>query len=375
MSQDEPFEIFLTAPPGLEQSLLAEAKELDFASPKAVPGGVTVQGSWAEVWRANLCLRGAARVLARIGEFRAFHLAQLDKRARKFPWADVLRRDVPVRVEVATNRKSKIYHAGAAAQRVETAIAETLGAPITKNAADAALTVKLRIEDNLCVFSVDTSGEGLHKRGHKTAVGKAPMRENLASLFLRSCGYNGQEPVLDPMCGSGTFVIEAAEIALGLLPGRSRSFAFEQLATFDAEAWAALRAMEMARDTELRFYGSDRNSGAVEMATANAERAGVAGCTQFLQAAVSDLQRPDGPPGLVIVNPPYGARIGNKKLLFALYGALGQVLAERFSGWRVGIVTSETALAKATNLPFLPFGPPVAHGGLKVRLFQTAPLP
>jgi putative N6-adenine-specific DNA methylase len=375
MRNDETFEIFLTVAPGLEQALLDEARELGFAAPKAVPGGVTVQGGWSEVWRANLSLRGAARVLARIGEFRAFHLAQLDKRARKFPWGEVLRADVPVRVEVATNRKSKIYHAGAAAQRVEKAIAETLGAPITRDAAEAALTVKLRIEDNLCVFSVDTSGEGLHKRGHKSAVGKAPMRENLAALFLRECGYTGSEPVVDPMCGSGTFVIEAAEIAAGMLPGRNRHFAFEQLVSFDPASWEDMKQQGHARAVDQVFQGSDRNAGAVEMAAANAERAGVAENTRFLQAAVSDLQRPDGPPGLVIVNPPYGARIGNKKLLFALYGALGQVLKERFSGWRVGIVTSDTALAKATQLPFLPFGPPVAHGGLKIRLYKTDPLP
>lgn len=375
MRNDETFEIFLTIAPGLEQALLDEARELGFVAPKAVPGGVTVQGGWSEVWRANLSLRGAARVLARIGEFRAFHLAQLDKRARKFPWDEVLRADVPVRVEVATNRKSKIYHAGAAAQRVEKAIAETLGAPITRDAAEAALTVKLRIEDNLCVFSVDTSGEGLHKRGHKSAVGKAPMRENLAALFLRECGYTGSEPVVDPMCGSGTFVIEAAEIAAGMLPGRTRHFAFEQLVSFDPASWENMKQQGVARAVDQVFQGSDRNAGAVEMAAANAERAGVAENTRFLQAAVSDLQRPDGPPGLVIVNPPYGARIGNKKLLFALYGALGQVLKERFSGWRVGIVTSDTALAKATQLPFLPFGPPVAHGGLKIRLYKTDPLP
>jgi len=375
MRNDETFEIFLTVAPGLEQALLDEARELGFAGPKAVPGGVTVQGGWSEVWRANLSLRGAARVLARIGEFRAFHLAQLDKRARKFPWGEVLRADVPVRVEVATNRKSKIYHAGAAAQRVEKAIAETLGAPITRDAAEAALTVKLRIEDNLCVFSVDTSGEGLHKRGHKSVVGKAPMRENLAALFLRECGYTGSEPVVDPMCGSGTFVIEAAEIAAGMLPGRTRHFAFQQLVSFDPASWEDMKQQGIARAVDQVFQGSDRNAGAVEMAAANAERAGVAENTRFLQAAVSDLQRPDGPPGLVIVNPPYGARIGNKKLLFALYGALGQVLKERFSGWRVGIVTSDTALAKATQLPFLPFGPPVAHGGLKIRLYKTDPLP
>ncbi|EBA15984.1 hypothetical protein RSK20926_05212 [Roseobacter sp. SK209-2-6] len=375
MSEIETFEIFLTVAPGLEAALLSEVRAAGFQQPKSVPGGVTIQGGWADVWRANLQLRGAARVLARIGSFRAFHLAQLDKRARKFPWGDVLRKDVPLRVETVTNKKSKIYHAGAATQRVEKALVESFGATLSK---EASLVLKLRIDDNNCQFSVDTSGEGLHKRGHKSAVGKAPMRETLAALFLRECGYDGTEPVVDPMCGSGTFVIEAAEIAQGLLAGRSRSFAFEDLANFDAEAFNALR-LELDQSGGLaagpRFYGSDRNAGAVEMAAANAERAGVQEVTSFVQRAVSDLERPEGPPGLVIVNPPYGARIGNKKLLFALYGALGQVLRERFSGWRVGIVTSDNALAKATALPFLPVGAPVAHGGLKIRLFKTDPLP
>ncbi len=364
------FEIFLAAPPGLEPVLLDETREAGFAGAKAVPGGVEFDGGWPDVWRANLELRGASRVLARIGSFRAFHLAQLDKRARKFPWGDVLRPDVPVKVE-AVCRKSKIYHAGAAAQRIERAIEETLGAP---SGGAGALKLMVRIEDNLVTFSLDTSGDLLHKRGHKEAVGKAPMRETLASLFLRQAGYRGTEPVADPMCGSGTFVIEAAEMALGLQAGRARRFAFEQFAGYDPEAFAALRRSGPERDTTHCFQGSDRNAGAVEMATANADRAAVDGCTRFLQAAAGDFTPPPGAPGLVMVNPPYGARIGNKKLLYALHGSLGQVLMERCSGWRVGIVTSEGGLSRATGLPFLPPGPPVPHGGLKVRLYQTAPL-
>ena len=370
MTQTDPFEIFLVVQPGLEQVLAEEARALGFAKPKPVPGGVETSGNWAEVWRANLQLRGVTRVLVRIGSFRVFHLAQLDKRARKFPWAETLRKDVPLRVEV-TCKKSKIYHAKAAAQRVEKALAEELGAPLDPK---AELCVRVRIEDDLCTISVDSSGEMLHKRGHKAAVGKAPMRESMAALFLRQAGYAGQEPVVDPMCGSGTFVIEAAEIAAGLHPGRSRSFAFENLASFDAKAWEEMRAGGVAQSTDLRFYGSDRNTGAIDMSRANAERSGVADLTQFTPHAVSDLQRPDGPPGLVIVNPPYGGRIGNKKLLYALYASFGTVLKERFTGWRAAIITTEAGLAKATNLPLLPPGPPVAHGGLKVRLFQTGRL-
>ena len=371
---DTSFEIFMVAPPGLEPQLRQEVQGLGYKAAKQVPGGVTVEGGWPDVWRLNLLCRGATRVLARIGEFRAFHLAQLDKRSRKFPWAEVLRPDVSIRVEV-TCKKSKIYHAGAAKQRIEKAIAETLGAEVSDK---GQVQIKARIDDNLVTFSVDTSGESLHKRGHKAAVGKAPMRETLAALFLRAAGFDGREPVLDPMCGSGTFVIEAAEQALGLSAGRARRFAFQDLVTFDENQWSRAKAEVLApvdNLSDLTFRGSDRNEGAIANSTANADRAGVAMLTEFTHAAVSDLQRPDGPPGLVIVNPPYGTRIGNKKLLFALHGALGEVLKERFSGWRVGIVTSDAALVRATGLPFLQPGPPVPHGGLKVKLYQTAPLP
>ncbi|WP_179380084.1 THUMP domain-containing class I SAM-dependent RNA methyltransferase [Jannaschia marina] len=367
------FEIFLMAPPGLEPVLAEEAAEAGFPAPKVVPGGVTFEGGWPDAWRANLVLRGAGRVLARIGAFRAFHLAQLDKRSRKFDWCAVLRPDVPVRVEVATNRKSKIYHARAAQQRIETAITEELGAPI---APDAPVTIRARIDDNLVTLSVDTSGGLLHKRGAKEAVGKAPLRETMAALFLRQCGFRGTEPVLDPMCGSGTFVIEAAEMAAGLAPGRARDFAFTQLASFDAGPWEALRAaLPAPRATDLRFHGSDRDAGAFAAARANAARAGVGDLVDFRKAAAGDITPPEGPPGLVIVNPPYGLRIGQRKPLFALHAALGRALRERFGGWRVGLVTTDAGLAGATELPFLPTGRPVPHGGLRVTLHRTDSLP
>ncbi|HEV8392490.1 MAG TPA: class I SAM-dependent RNA methyltransferase [Dongiaceae bacterium] len=373
MGAGDEFEIFLVTAPGFESVLCAEARAKSFKDPKPVLGGVTVKGGWPEVWRANLEIRGAARVLARIAEFRAMHLAQLDKRARKVPWAEILRRDVPFRVE-ASCRKSRIYHQGAAAQRIRTAIRDQLGAP---DSADAELCIKARIDDDLCTISVDSSGESLHKRGHKEEVAKAPMRENLAALFLRQCGYDGTEPVVDPMCGSGTFVIEAAEIAAGLDPGRSRSFAFEQLASFDAAAWQRLRAKARGADSgrpAVWFHGSDHDAGAVRMSRANAARAGVAELTEFKQQTIGDLAAPDGPPGLVIVNPPYGTRIGDLKHIGALYRALGKSLAARFAGWRVGLVTNEASLAEATGLPFAPPAGPISHGGLRVTLFQTGPL-
>ena len=371
MKPTDHFEIFLATAPGLEAVLWEEVKSLRFRAAKQVPGGVTVNGNWRDTWRANLEVRGANKVLARIGSFRVFHLTELEKRARHVPWSNVLRADVPFRVE-ATCRTSKIYHSGAAAQRIEKAIRDTLGAEPAK---DAPIVVMARIENDLCTISVDTSGELLHKRGFKVAVAKAPMRETMAALFLRQCGYVGEEPVVDPMCGSGTFVIEAAEIAMGLKPGRERPFAFEQLATFDGEVWNEMRRAPAAEKPAFRFYGSDRDAGAIEMSRANAARAGVSDLVNFQQHAVSDLVPPTGPPGLVIANAPYGGRIGDKKRLEALYRSLGETLRTRFSGWRVGLITNEPWLAKATGLPFLPTTAPVAHGGMRVTLFRTDPLP
>jgi len=373
MTENDEFEIFLVATPGLEDALLAEARERGFRDTKAVKGGVTLAGGWREVWRANLELRGATRILARIGAFRAFHLAQLDKRARKLPWKVVLRPDVAFNVE-ASCKSSRIYHSGATAQRIVRAIREELGAPASM---EAEITVMARIEDDLCTVSVDTSGVLLHKRGHKEAVNKAPMRETMAAMLLRQCGYEGTEPVVDPMCGSGTFVIEAAEIAAGLQPGRARHFTFELLATFDAHAWARMRtesATTRARTPAFKLYGSDRDAGAIAMSRANAERAGVSSLTEFRQLAISELTAPEGSPGLVIVNPPYGARLGEASHLKPLYKALGRTLLDRFKGWRVGLITTDPSLARATGLPFKPPGAPVSHGGLRVRLFQTAGL-
>ncbi len=359
------FSVFLVVAPGLEPLLAEEAQSLGFDVSGTVPGGVEMRGGWRDIWRANLELRGATRVLVRVAEFRAMHLAQLDKRSKKLPWIDWLRANVPVRVE-ATCRKSRIYHAKAAAERVENAI-RAAGIPIEPK---AGITVKLRIEDDLATFSLDTSGASLHKRGLKEQVNKAPMRETLAALFLRAAKYGGTEPVLDPMCGSGTFVIEAAEIANGLQPGRVRSFAFEQFASFNADAFKALRRNGTAQG-EPRFFGSDRDQGAIAMAGANSERAGVSDVARFSHCAIGDLTPPGGAPGLVIVNPPYGGRIGNKGMLHGLYGAFGKVVTERFRGWRVAMVTSDSGLAKSTGLGWDAPGPFVDHGGTKIRLWQS----
>jgi putative N6-adenine-specific DNA methylase len=362
----EPGVLFLVSVPGLEEALATEAKRAGFTGVTVVHGGVEVAGGLKEAARANLVLRCAVRVLWRVAAFRAMHLAQLDKRARKVAWRDWLDPGVPVKVE-ASCRSSKIYHHKAAAQRIAGAITAA-GIPVT---ADGAVVVKARIEDDLCTVSLDTTGEALHRRGHKSFVGKAPLRETMAAGFLWQMGFDGTQAVVDPMCGSGTIVLEAAEIAAGVVPGRSRSFAFEHLVGGGSEGRCPSRSPAyLGKDEGARFFGFDRDDGAIRGARGNAERAGLTDLCRFERQAVSDLMPPEGvAPGIVLTNPPYGGRIGERKLLYALYGALGRVLAERFSGWSVGIITSDRGLAQATGLGLEAIGP-VDHSGTKVWLWR-----
>jgi putative N6-adenine-specific DNA methylase len=359
-------DLFLVATPGLEDTLAQEVKRAGLKSSKTQVGGVALKGTWADMVRANRELRTCTRVLLRIGTFPATHVSQLDKRARAFPWADWLRKDVPVAIEASAS-KSKLFHTGAITQRISTAITEEFGAFVKD---DADVRILARIENDLCTLSIDTSGESLHKRGHKDKMHKAPLRETLAAAFLMQCGYTGTETIVDPMCGSGTFVIEAAEMAMGLAPGRARHFSFEHLRHHKPATFTSSPA-----STQHRFYGFDRDAGAISMANHNADRAGVSSATLFRHQHITALTPPDCATGLVILNPPYGERLGDKRELFGLYGALGKVLKQRFTGWRVGIVTSDAGLAKATTLPFLPTSKAVLNGGVRVRLFRTATLP
>lgn len=365
-------DIFCITSPGLQDLLAAEAREKGFKVTSVIPGGVTIRGDWPDVWRANLQLRGAGRVLARIEEFRALYLSQLELNTRDFAWQTVLPSGSWITVET-TCHKSKIYHAGAATERVENALSAR-GYNIARDNIDRedAISVRVRIDRDIVTLSVDTSGVPLHKRGHKEAVNKAPMRETMASMFLRAAGFKGKEPLYDPMCGSGTFVIEGAEIARRLDPGRARDFTCQSLVNFDGVAFEGMRSPP--RPAEFPVFGSDRDQGAITMSNANADRAGVDDVASFEVKSVGEVAPPHDTPGLVIANPPYGGRIGNKKPLFGLYASFGDQMKAQFKGWRVAIVTSDATLAKATGLPFLPAGPIVNHGGIKVRLWQTAPL-
>ena len=182
--------------------------------------------------------------------------------------------------------------------------------------------------------------------------------------------FDGSQVVYDPMCGSGTIVIEAAEIALGLPAGRNRTFAFMELPSFKKDEYEKLAKINQKK-IKLKFYGSDRDNGAIQNSIKNSQKANVGTSCDFKTKSISNATPPTQEPGIILVNPPYGKRVGSRKNLFALYRSLGQTLSEKFVGWHVGIITSDTGLAKATELKFLDISSAVDNGGTKVKLYET----
>lgn len=369
-------ELFAVSAPGLESFTAAELAALGLAPGAAErdddEGGVSFQGGLREIYRANLHLRTASRVLLRFGQFYAAAFSELRKKAARLPWESILRPNRPVALRV-TCHQSKLYHSGAVAERVAGAIGDRLGQPIQvvkfdESAAETPALIVVRLVNNQCTLSLDTSGAHLHRRGYRQAVAKAPLRETLAAGLLMAAGWDGSTPLLDPFCGSGTIPIEAALLARRMAPGRLRRFAFMDGPDFDAALWKSLlaEAEERICSDIPPILASDRDAGAVQMARANAQRAGVTEAIEFSQLAVSAIQPPPIP-GTVITNPPYGVRVSSGHDLRNLYDQFGKVLRQHCPGWNAAILCSDNMLLGHTALHFerrFSFN----NGGIQVQL-------
>lgn len=363
--------MFVACAPGCEELLARELQSIGVAG-AAEPGGVTVQGNDEALYAINLRSRIAGRVLLRLATFPAKTFGAIENGIQGIRFGGRLDKRAPLAVRVTCHR-SKLYHTKAVAERVYGKLGAPAAAPSHLDEDDTPPpTLLVRIDQDQCTVSLDTSGAHLHKRGYRQAVAKAPMRETLAAALLAAAGYDGSTAFVDPMCGSGTFAIEAALIAARKAPGMNRRFAFEAWQSFDQAAFRKVR--DAARRAERRppapIAASDRDSGAIDAARANAGRAGVAidlGVRPFSQA------EPPAPTGLLLTNPPYGTRIGDTSRLRDLYAALGNLSRQAFAAWRFGFVTTDAQLARAAGEGFETPAPPMAHGGLKVRLYLTSP--
>jgi putative N6-adenine-specific DNA methylase len=353
---------------------------------EAVAGGAAFRGGEPEIYRANLHLRTASRVLLRLGEYYSASFSELRAKGSRLPWARYLRPGQPVTLH-ATSHKSKLYHSDAVAERVAGAIGDHLGQPVevvkgrpegdedgpmAEGAGHAPALVIVRIVRDIVTISLDTSGALLHQRGYRLAAGKAPLRETLAAAMLLAAGWDTRAPLLDPFCGVGTLPIEAALLALNIPAGRARRFAFMDWPGFEAGQWQALvDEADGARRTEAPpLWGSDRDAGAIEAARANAERAGVGEHVRFERRAISALEAPPGP-GWIVTNPPYGVRIGEGRDLRNLYAQVGKTLRARCPGWHVAMLASDPRLARATGLRFDERRSlRLVNGGIRVTLLQ-----
>jgi putative N6-adenine-specific DNA methylase len=351
---------FAVSAPGLEPFTRQELIGLDLLpetdNQSAAAGGIEFKGELSDLYRANLQLRTASRILARLGNFfYATTFAELQKRASRLPWERFLTAGQPVALRVSSHA-SRLYHTDAVARSISSALEERLGqpSPLTRLEDEAeghsAQLIIVRLVDDKCTLSVDSSGELLHKRGYRQAVAKAPLRETLAAALLMASGWDSEAPLLDPFCGSGTIPIEAALMALKLPPGLNRRFACMDWPGFDQAAFNTLRSATSQEASMLYDPGSgpsilasDRDAGAIKMAHDNAARAGVEHLIDFKCQAVSSIQPPVGL-GWVVTNPPYGLRISAGKDLRNLYAQFGNVLRQHCPGWQVAVLCNDPIL-------------------------------
>jgi putative N6-adenine-specific DNA methylase len=376
---------FAVNAPGIEAFTALELSRLfPDAEPASEPGGVAFKGDLSALYRANLHLRTANRILARLGmPFLARTFPELQQKASRLPWERFLTPGQPVSLRV-TCHKSKLYHSDAVARTVSAALDERLGQPsLTVKADDESdqppQLVVVRLAEDRVTVSVDSSGTILHKRGYRQAVAKAPLRETLAAAILMASGWDKVSPLLDPFCGSGTIPIEAALMALGIPPGTHRRFAFMDWPDFDEQLWQSIHTSSSTvhgpssvnHDHSPTILASDRDAGAIQMARENAARAGVEDCIEFKCQAVSSITPPAlrlrSGRGWVVTNPPYGRRVRSGADLRNLYARFGDVLREKCPGWDVSVLCSDMALLGQmrlgldTTLGFV-------NGGLQVRL-------
>ena len=378
------YQLFVVSAPGMEDITAREVTELGLVQgqeARSIPGGVEFSGDLETIYRANLLLRTASRVLVRLSTFYATEFSELHRKASRLPWERYLQPGQSVALR-ATCHKSRLYHSDAVIERVLDAIASRLGAPVTLIAAaddavaddgeadNPAQLVVVRLFRNRCTVSVDSSGALLHRRGYRLATAKAPLRETLAAGMVLASGWDKHAPLLDPFCGSGTIPIEAALWARNIAPGKARDFAFMEWPDFAPDVWAKTLATAIAaeRPDVPPILASDRDAGAIRASEANAARAGVAGDIAFTCQAVSAIAPPPEP-GWVITNPPYGVRVSANKDLRNLYAQFGNVLRDKCLRWRVTFLCTDLRLIGQTRLP-VETAYVWTNGGLRVRVAQ-----
>jgi len=327
---------FAVVQPGFEKTAHAELSGMGINTGSTVEGGVEFSGRLESCYRVNIASRTVTRVLMRITDFHAENERVLFRRISAVPWELYLPADGAIGIN-ASSSASRLYHTGLiagavekgiAARRMEYGINASAGPGITQR-------IYVRIHDNRCTVSLDTTGEPLYRRGRRRYVSDAPLRETLASLILVEAGFTSYPVLFDPMCGSGTFSLEAAETAAGMLPGADREFPFMRWPAFRPAAFnhllKKLAGEEQARYRPEKIIAWDHDGKAVSTALRNICEAGLSErVTVDKKDFLLDLPEiPADKPVLIVMNPPYGKRLDDGQTE-SLYKKIGEVMRQRY---------------------------------------------
>jgi putative N6-adenine-specific DNA methylase len=378
---------FCPCPRGMEAALAEELGEIAQQSTtmkvhNQVPGGVHCSGTLVDSYRINLHSRIASRVLMRMGHSSYDNENDIYDLVLEQQWEDWFSPDHTIRVDV-TAVKSPLRSLEFTTLKIKDAICDRFRDQFNKRPSVNTKEPDMRIvgfldQRNFTVY-LDTSGEALFKRGWREETGDAPLRENLAAGMLRVAGWKPGIPLFDPMCGSGTILVEAAQMVQGIPPGARRRFAFEQFADFDRDAWQDMKAAIKPNPLPLEptIFGSDISGDMVAMTRHNLKVAGIMFDVPLKQIEAQEVKPPLDRPGILLTNPPYGERIGVRgdstmpadEMATSFYSALGTTLKQRFAGWTVFLFTADLSLPKLLRLKEAR-KTPFFNGALECRLFR-----
>jgi putative N6-adenine-specific DNA methylase len=340
----------------------------------AVGGGVQFGGDFFLCYRANLESRVASRILWQVSADRYRDEDDIYRGAYALPWTNWFDAARTIRVDVSAT-KSPLTSLNFVTLKIKDALCDKIlrltGRRPSVDTHQPDIPIQAHLTDRDFTLYLDTTGEPLFKRGKRIAAGEAPLRENLAAGILRLAGWEPGTPLLDPMCGSGTFLLEAALMALDIAPGLGRHFTFEKFKNFDGRRWRELLQRSQARQrpkTPLAIYGSDLSADALKAARANLAACGLEKLVSLKQANVLEIVAP-AKEGIIVTNPPYGVRLGEQRDLAEFYPKLGDALKKNFAGWRAYILSADMRLPKLIRLAASK-RTPLFNGALECRLFE-----
>ena len=367
-------QFFAPCPRGLEVPLSNELKTLGAEGISATDGGVHFSGLGSLSYKVNLHSRTASRVLWRVAKARYTSEQDIYDTAFALPWADWFDVSRTIKINM-TGIKSPLRSLDFATMKIKDAICdkfrEGCGERPSINTQDPDIRIHAFLDESWVTLYVDTSGDALFKRGVRQYTNIAPLRENLAAGILMLSGWQPGTPLLDPMCGSGTFLIEAAQMTLNIAPGIGRHFAFEKLHTFNDEKWQAMRKEAVAAQkpvVPLPIYGSDLYGDELKAARLNLENAGLLDAVSLKQANVLEITAP-ADHGVLVANLPYGERMGELDEMRVLYPQMGDALKQKFKGWNAYLLTADLAMPKSIRLS-VSRKTPLFNGALECRLFE-----